>query len=66
MVIECNTKDLVIVFEDKSGEFRTDGYLGQIVSELIMCQYHNHNLPNHDHDTETTVYLLRFYKHYVS
>lgn len=54
---------MVVIFEDKSGYFKADGYLGQVVSELLMCHYHkyleNENPPEH-------VFLLRCFQHNVS
>lgn len=67
MVIESKTKDLVIIFEDKTGHFRHDGYLGQIVSELLMCHYHNHfQLDSNEYAPPNQVFLLRCFQHYVS
>lgn len=65
MVIESATKALIIVFEDKPGHWRSDGYLGQMVSELIMCHYHNH-FGIEDINPPEQVFLLRCYQHYVS
>jgi hypothetical protein len=62
LIIETESNDLVIVFEDKTGTFRSDGYLGQIVSELLLCHYQNLSKETRP----DTVFLIRCFKHFVS
>jgi hypothetical protein len=64
MIIESDTKDLIIVFEDK-GRWKLDGYLGQIVSEILMCHYHNRFISETDNAPDE-VFLLRCFQYYVS
>lgn len=64
MIVESKSKDLVIIFEDKTGQFKSDGYLGQIVAELLMCHYHNHFINNNN--APTKVYLLRCFQFRVT
>jgi hypothetical protein len=40
-IVESSLRDLVIIFEDKAGKFENDGFIGQVVAELLMCHYLN-------------------------
>jgi hypothetical protein len=62
LALETESNVLIILFEDKNGTFRSDGYLGQIVSELLLCHYQNLSKDL----CPDTVFLIRVFKHFVS
>lgn len=35
-VIESKNNDHIVIFQDKEGDFEKDGFLGNVLSELLM------------------------------
>jgi hypothetical protein len=65
LIVQSTSKNFVVIFEDKSGYFKGDGYLGQIVFELLRCHYHNYYVLKNG-DVPKEIYLIRCYLYYVS
>jgi len=66
-VILADSKELIIIFENKTGQWRDDGFVAQIVSEMIMCHYTNGKKAEQANtDPPDRVYCVRVFLHYVS
>ena len=65
-IVQSENKDLIIVFEDKRDVFGKDGYVGQIVSDLLMCHYSKQHSQHPEVTKPERVYCVRVHLHYVT
>uniref|UniRef100_A0A7S1LR70 Uncharacterized protein n=1 Tax=Neobodo designis TaxID=312471 RepID=A0A7S1LR70_NEODS len=59
------TDDLVIVFEDKSGQM-SEGGIAQLLGEMLLCHYHNHYFASDQQKPPRRVFAVRLYDVWAS